>query len=176
MIGLPITFSSKPTLCLGLLLALLAVLASTSSAQAPAQPVAGIPPDRQQREVLARAVLLQVQASPHAFDPISHALLLYRSAGAWAALDSAQAIRVYREAFAEARLGDPPWRNEAEQLILNDLLPLSPGAALDLLPNAEPDAKLRLYAAQINFSLFQDDRAAAHNAFDQAVANGVLPQ
>ncbi len=129
-----------------------------------------------ERESLARPILNQAALAAVALEPGSRSLLLYRTAGAWFALDPSHAIRTYREAFAAARGCDPAIRHYVEEAILNDFLPLSPTDVLDLLPNAEPETKNRLYGALINFTLFQGDYRLAAGAFAAAIAAGVLPE
>lgn len=127
------------------------------------------------REALARPLLLHAESVSATFDPASHSLVLYRSAGAWLPLDHSHAIRLYRESFAAARESAPTIRHYLEEAILNDLLPLSPPDVLDLLPGAVPATKTRLYAALINFSLLQNDYVAAVRVFERAASDGVLP-
>lgn len=127
-----------------------------------------------ERQVIAQPMLNQAELTSSDVDPTWRAFLLYRTAGAWFALDPMHAIRVYRQAF-DATTGDVPLRRDIQEAILDDLLPLAPRDVLELLPSAESKSQNRLYAAVINFFLFQGDYGAAVAAFDQAAANGVLP-
>lgn len=128
------------------------------------------------REAVARPLLLHAESASVALDPNSRCLLLYRTAGAWLPLEPSHAVQLYRESFASARESNPALRQYFEDLILNDLLPLSPSDVLDLLPNAETATRTRLYTALINFLLFQGDYPAAARAFERAVATGIQPR
>jgi hypothetical protein len=128
-----------------------------------------------ERESLARPLLVHAESASAAVDPDARAILLYRTAGGWLPLDPSRAVRLYHQAFAAARQSSG-LRQQLEDAILSDLLPLSPSDLLGLLPNAESPTKTRLYNALINFELFQGDYPAAAQAFDYAIASGILPQ
>lgn len=130
-----------------------------------------------EREKLARPLLLRAETFAVGLTPSDRSLLLYRTAGAWLALDKAHAVRLYREAFSSALEFEPgSLRPYVEDAILNDLLPLSPSDVLDLLPSTAPKTQDRLYRAVINFSIMQSDYATAVHAFDDACAHGHFSQ
>jgi hypothetical protein len=128
-----------------------------------------------EREKLARPILLQAESASKSLDPSSRSILLYRTAGAWLALNPAHAISLYRSAFKAARESNPVIRENLEEEILNDLLPVSPSTVLELLLNAAPETKEKLYSASIRLMLFQGNYSSASRAFYGAVASGVLP-
>jgi hypothetical protein len=130
-----------------------------------------------EREKLARPLLLHAETFAAPLTPSDRSLLLYRTAGAWLALDKTHAVRLYREAFSSAqKIGAAPPYLYVEDAILNDLLPLSPSDVLDLLPSTEPKTQDRLYRAVINFSIMQSDYGTAVHVFDQACATGHFSQ
>jgi hypothetical protein len=110
-----------------------------------------------------------------AVDPDARAILLYRTAGGWLPLEPSRAVKLYRQAFAAARQSSR-LRQQLEDAILNDLLPLSTSEVLGLLPDAEGPTQTRLYSALINFGLFQGDYPAAAQAFSRAISGGILPR
>ena len=130
-----------------------------------------------EREKFARPLLLHAESLAADLSPSDQSLLLYRTAGAWLALDKARAVRLYREAFSYALKFEPAsLRSMVEEAILNELVPLSPPDVLDLLPKTEPKTQGKLYRAVINFSLMQADDATAMRTFDQACSHGYFSQ
>jgi len=130
-----------------------------------------------EREKFARPLLLHAESLAADLSPSDQSLLLYRTAGAWLAVDKARAVRLYREAFSYALKFEPAsLRSMVEEAILNELVPLSPPDVLDLLPKTEPKTQDKLYRAVINFSLMQADYATAMRTFDQACSHGYFSQ
>jgi hypothetical protein len=130
-----------------------------------------------ERVALARPILFHAEEAATTADPAARAFLLYRAAGAWLDLDLSHAIVLYRQAFAAARLIEPiSLRKGVERDILSDLVPLSPSALLDLIPQAEPETQVLLYRAVVNFSLTQGDLSGAIKSFDQASAAGIFSE
>jgi hypothetical protein len=126
-----------------------------------------------EREKLARPFLLHAESFAVSLGPSDQSLLLYRTGGAWLALDRARAIRLYREAFASALKFEPvSLRSTVQETILNELVPLSPQDVLDLLPKADPKTQDNLYGAVINFSLMRSDYSTALRTFDESCAHG----
>lgn len=160
------------------LLAFSAITAVSCFAQAAKPTTRPLPLSLEERKALATPILLHAEdeSTSVTLDPATRALLLYRTAGAWSALDRPRAIRLYRKSFALARESTLPLHERLEQAILEDLLPLSPPDVFDLLPQAEAGAQDILYKALINFFLFQCDYPAAVRAFDSAIAEGILPR
>jgi len=126
------------------------------------------------RRSLAQQILARAEAS-NPDDPTTHALLLYRSAGAWLALDFERAPVEYRQAFLFARQSSVTVRAPLEEAILNELLPLSPLDAGDLIPSAEPGSRDRLFQSLVKYWLFEGDYRKAMAALDSALDNGILP-
>lgn len=136
-----------------------------------------IPPERLKvlpNLTLARQ-LLEKAESPGSTDPTSRALLLYRSAGAWLALDAARATNEYRDAFLCARQASTIVRAPLEAAILNELIPLSPNDVAELLPSAELETRKQLFQSLVKYWLFQGDYRRAMTTLDTAMANGVFP-
>jgi hypothetical protein len=130
-----------------------------------------------EREKLARPRLLHAETFAAHLSPLDRSLLLYRTAGAWLALDKAHAVRLYREAFSSARdSGATSLYPYVENAILNDLLPLSPSDVLDVLSYTGSKTQARLYWALINFTIMQSDYSTAVHVFDQACATGHFNQ
>jgi hypothetical protein len=127
-----------------------------------------------ERGTLARPLLEHAEKVSNTFDPGARSLLLYRTAGAWFALDPSRAVRVYRSSFASALESPLAFRDQLESAILNDLLPLSPADVLDLLPGAELTTRSHLYVSLIKFLLVQGNYPRAISAFESGIANGVL--
>src|SRR5579864_1149042 len=126
-----------------------------------------------EREKLARPLLLHAESFAASLSPSDQSLLLYRTGGAWLALDQARAIRLYREAFASALKFEPAsLRSTVQESILNELVPLSPPDVLDLLPKADPKAQDKLYGAVISFALMHSDYSTALRTFDESCAHG----
>jgi hypothetical protein len=168
---LPLIKTTRLILCL----ALLAVGAAGSFAQQVIQTNKSLPLTIPAREALARPLLLHAEAAGVS-DATAHALLLYRAAGAWLALDASRATRLYGNAFAVGRGSSATVRQPLEEAILNELLLLSPSDVLELLPRAERSTQNHLYAGVIKYWLFQGDYPKAVGAFDSATANGIFPE
>jgi hypothetical protein len=125
-----------------------------------------------EREKLARPLLLHAESFAASLGPSEQSLILYRTGGAWLALDQARAVRLYREAFASALKFEPvSLRSTVQETILHELVPLSPPDVLDLLPRADPKTQDKLYGALINFSLMRSDYSTALRAFDESCAH-----
>lgn len=130
-----------------------------------------------EREKLARPLLLHAESFAASLGPSDQSLLLYRTAGAWLALDQARAVRLYREAFASALKFEPvSLRSTVQEAILNELVPLSSPDVLDLLPRAEPNTQDKLYGAVISFSLMRGDYSTALRTFDESSAHGYFSE
>jgi hypothetical protein len=159
------------------LLVLCIIIAPSCFAQAAKPTMPLLPLSLAERSALATPILLQAEreSTSVTLDPASRSLLLYRTAGAWVAIDRPHAIRLYRESFASARSSPLPVRARLEQAVLEDLLPLSPSDVLSSLPQTEAESQAVLYKALINFLLFQGDYPTAVRAFDRGIANGILP-
>ena len=127
------------------------------------------------REALAKQILVHAEIASAASDPTNRALVLYRTAGGWLALDSSHSIRLYRDSFSAARESTVAIRERLEDAILNELLPLSPSDVLDLLPKAESATKNRYFSLVIVYWLLQGDYPKAVGAFESAIGNGILP-
>jgi len=168
------SISSKMQILFLLLVAALTSVAGFSEGRATAQ-TAELTLAR--REALARPLLQHAEGSAAEIDPAGRTFLLYRTAGAWLALDKAHAIRVYRQAYALALNFEPvAMRSAVQEAILNDLLPLSPTDVLELLPSAGSKSQNRVYQAVVNFAIMQSDYATAVHALDQACAAGYFPE
>jgi hypothetical protein len=149
-------------------LAVFLLAASSSNGQAPLT---------RDRASLARPILLHAEASSRATGPAARAFLLYRTAGAWLDVDLAHAVEVYRKAFAGARLIDStPLKDAIEHDILSDLLPLSPTAALELIPQADAKTQEKMYTAAVHFLLLEHDVHGAVKAFEQASAADIFSE
>ena len=158
---------------LALLIALSGLVCPPGFAQGPSPTPSGATLTLSEREKLARPLLLHAESFAASLGPSDQSLLLYRTAGAWLALDQARAVRLYREAFASALKFEPvSLRPTVQGTILNELVPLSPPDVLDLLPNAEPKTQDKLYGAVINFSLMRSDYSTALRTFDDSCAHG----
>lgn len=127
------------------------------------------------RQALALEILASVQASGPS-DSMALPLQLYRVAGAWAPFDASRAASLYREAFSFARGANIKVREPLETAILNELLPLSPSSVAELVPDAEAETQNRLFASLIIYWLYQGEYPKAIEAFDSAVARGILPK
>ena len=137
----------------------------------------GQAPLTRDRVSLARPILLQAETSSRATDPAARAFLLYRTAGAWLDVDLAHAVEVYRKAFAAARLIDSrPVKDAIEHDILSDLLPLSPAAALELIPQADAKTQEKMYTAAVHFLLLEHNVQGAVKAFEQASAADIFSE
>ncbi len=129
----------------------------------------------EKREALARPLLLHAEAASATFDPTARALVLYRVAGAWLPVDRTRSVQMYREAFAASRESSLTVRQYIQGEIVDDLVLISAGDALDLVPSAEAPIQERQYSAVVAYYLFKADYPAATHAFEVAIANGVFP-
>jgi tetratricopeptide (TPR) repeat protein len=132
-----------------------------------------VPLDATAREAFARQILVQADGSRPADESLS--FTLYRSAGAWAAIDQTHAIQLYRQAFSYARGSTGNVRAPLETAILNELLPLSPLDVENSVTDAETETKDHLFGGLINYWLVQGNYPKAVDAFDRAIAAGTLP-
>jgi hypothetical protein len=158
---------------LAVLIAISGLVSPPAFAQGPSSTSSGITLTLAEREKLARPLLLHAESLAESLSPSEQSLRLYRTGGAWLALDQARAIRLYREAFASALKFEPAsLRSIVQESILNELVPLSPPDVLDLLPKADPKTQDKLYGAVISFSLMRSDYSTALRTFNESCAHG----
>ncbi len=132
------------------------------------------PPEARVDIELARQLLLHAEASGSS-DVTAHALLLYRVAGAWVAIDTSRARSLYGQAFVLARQSTMAVRVPLENAILNELLPLSAEDVTNLLPVAEIETRHRLLRNLVMYWLYHADYAKAIEAFEADLATGSPP-
>src|SRR4249920_3338895 len=117
---------------IAVLIALSGVLCPPGFGQGPSSPSSGTTLTIAEREKLARPLLLHAESFSASLGPSDQSLLLYRTGGAWLALDQARAVRLYREAFASAMKFEPvSLRSTVQETILSELVPLSSPDVLD---------------------------------------------
>jgi hypothetical protein len=123
---------------------------------------------------LAREILARSEGANNS-DTTSHALLLYRIAGAWTPIDISRARSLYSEAFVLARQSTTAVRVPLENAILNELLPISPDDVTNLLPTAEIETQNRLLRNLVMYWLYRADYSKAIDAFEASLRAGRLP-
>ncbi len=162
---------------LAVLILLSGVVCLPGFGQGPSSTSSGITLTLAEREKLARPLLLHAESFAASLGPSEQSLLLYRTGGAWLALDQARAVRLYREAFASALKFEPvSLRSTVQETILSELVPLSSPDVLDLLPKADPKTQDKLYGAVISLSLMRSDYATALRTFDESCAHGYFSE
>ena len=118
----PVGKSSCLCCRLAVLIAVSGLVGPPGFGQGPSSTSSGATLTLAEREKLARPLLLHAESFAASLGPSDQTLLLYRTGGAWLALDQAHAIRLYREAFASALKFEPvSLRSMVQETILNEI-------------------------------------------------------